>query len=140
MIRLTRRQALALLAAGTAASGAGAAAPCADEIDIARVRRNLALLAPLHSRKKPAVEGDWLLAHAETGQSFEEYLVTQRSPVCRRFRRIYLQPIGSFSSATQPIVASVIDGLSRFYGLEVQRLADISVDVIPASARRTLPD
>lgn len=139
MIRLSRRQALVLLAAGAVTSGGGAAAPCVGEIGIANVRRNLALLAPLHSRKKPAVEGDWLLTHAETGQTFDEYFATQRSPVCGRFRRIYLQPIGSFSSATQPVVASIIDGLSRFYGLEVQRLAEVSLNAIPSSARRKLP-
>ncbi|MGH8262495.1 MAG: archaemetzincin [Steroidobacteraceae bacterium] len=141
MIRLSRREALGLLAAATVTSGARAAAPaCADELDASSLRRNRALIAPLHSRKKPAVEGDWLLTNAEAGQSFEEYVATVRAPVCRRFRRIYLQPIGSFSNATRPVVASVIDGLSRFYGLEVQPLPAVPLGMIPAAARRTFSD
>lgn len=141
-MRLSRRQALTLLAAGTVAGVSRGAAPqsaCARGLDAATLGRDLALIAPLHSRKKPAVDGDWLLTHAETGQSFEQYLASQRTPVCRRFRRIYLQPIGSFSGATRQAVASVIDGLSRFFGLEVQSLPAMPRAVVPVSARRTMP-
>ena len=136
---LSRRQLFALIATGMssfAAFGSAAGAQCRSKMDPQIARRLMARLVPLHSRKAPPQPGDWLAAHAEPGQTFDQYFVAQVTPVCARYRALYLQPIGVVDDSTGSIMDTVATGLREFYGFEVRRLPAVALGGIPASARR----
>ena len=94
-------------------------------------------LMPLHTRKAPARPGDWLAAHAEPGQTFDQYVAERGTPVCARLRALYLQPIGAVEEPVGSILEAVSTGLHEFYGFDVRRLPTIELGRIPSSAHRT---
>ena len=92
-------------------------------------------LEPLHSRMPPVAAGDWLAAHSEPGQTFEQYLASA-PPTANPARRVlYVVQIGDLSKEQDEAFAAVADFLGRFYALPVRRLAPLPESVVPESAR-----
>jgi len=112
-----------------------AAEPADDEMLPAEFKRLLPLHKPLG---KPGPD-DWLANHEEPGQTFREYL--RRRPVTpdRRRRVIYVQPLGDFTDTQRKIVTLTAEFMQIYFGLPVEVRSDLSLDVIPAEARRKHP-
>lgn len=90
----------------------------------------------LFEKKRPPQPGDWLASHAETGQTFDQYLqINPNRPTSLR-KVIYLLPIGDFSEEEQKVAKILRDYMSLVFGLEVKFLQRISADSIPATAQR----
>lgn len=82
--------------------------------------------------------GDWLDVHFEPGQSFKQY--TESKPVAPSDVRykIYLQPLGNFSTEELNLVVFTADYLRRFFDLQTVVLPVVSDTIVPPSARRIL--
>jgi archaemetzincin len=54
-------------------------------------------------------------------------------------RVIYIQPLGEFTDAQRRVVTLTADFMGRFYHREVKVCRDLSLDMVPATARRKHP-
>ena len=80
--------------------------------------------------------GDWLAEHEETGQTFKEYLrIRPVTPTGAR-HTIYVQPLGEFTDKQREIVEISAEYLSLYFDRPVKLCEDLSLDIIPADARR----
>lgn len=118
-----------------------AAAPPAGEapavkLSVAELEEIQEKLRPLHVRLGPPKPGEWLAKHKEAGQTFAEYMAAK--PVTPRGVRrvIYVQPVGTFNKTQRKIVDLTAEFLSLYYNRPVKMKQDLSLDLIPASARR----
>lgn len=92
-------------------------------------------LEPLHRRMPPVTAGDWLAAHGEPGQTFEQYLASA-PPTANSARCVlYVVQIGDLSKEHEEAFAAVAGYLACFYALPVRRLAPLPESVVPESAR-----
>lgn len=80
--------------------------------------------------------GDWLDAHFEPGQSFEEYLMAEPVTPTEARNKIYIQPIGNFSYPENKLIAEVAEYLQIFFNLQTAVLPVLSDSIVPTSARR----
>ena len=94
---------------------------------------------PLHERKKPAQEGDWLAKHKEAGQTLDEFLARKKPRVFQEYRAIYVQPLGEFSKSQRTVVEQTADFMARFFGMPITILRDKSLADLPREARRVHP-
>jgi archaemetzincin len=101
-------------------------------------------LAPLHVRLRAPKPGDWLAEHDEPGQTFAQYRAAD--PVTPdvvgegKRRHLYLQPLGALTKTQRSIVDTTGEYMRRFFGLEVRQLPELSLSLVPKSARRVHPD
>ena len=79
---------------------------------------------------------DWLAAHREAGQTFEEYLKSRPSLPTAERKKIYIQPIGKFSAAQQKVVQLTADYMRVFYNLPVELQPEKSLDNVPPELTR----
>jgi archaemetzincin len=70
---------------------------------------------------KPA-SYDWLGAHKEPGQTFEEYLRSDPTRPTAERRTLYILPLGEFTPRQKKAVDLAAVYLTAFYGLPVKRL------------------
>lgn len=103
------------------------------------LRRAAERIKPLHQTKSKPASGDWLAAHREKGQTFDQYYRSNPMRPNAVQTTVYLQPIGDFDDAQQGLVKETVDLMSRFYGLSTKVLDPLGLDVIPRDARRTHP-
>jgi len=96
-------------------------------------------LLPLHTKLGPPQPGDWLAEHEEPGQSYWQYLRGQPVRVNRDRRVIYVQPLGEFDSVQQKVLERTAEFLRIYFQLPVKIRESVSLDVIPATARREHP-
>jgi len=96
-------------------------------------------LRPLHERPDPPKPGEWRYQYRENGQTFEEYVHGQPTLPSRERRTIVIQPIGPFDAEREKILTLTIDYLGRYFNLPTRREPALSLDVIPAKARRVHP-
>jgi archaemetzincin len=97
-------------------------------------------IRPLYRPKGPPQPDDWLLKHAERGQTFDQYLVARLDqPVCKGYQTIYLLPLGDFTPLQEQVLAQTQDALGRFFAMPVTMLDRVALDRLPAHARRTHP-
>lgn len=101
-----------------------------------RARKVLKALAPLHERKKPNQPGDWLAEHVEAGQTFEQYVSSQRAPVAAKYQKLYVQPLGVFSEPQEEVLKRTGDVLATFFGMKLELLKGMELKEIPESAKR----
>jgi archaemetzincin len=113
-----------------------AAAESADPVSI---RKTADMVRPLHSKLGPPKPGEWLDRHKEAGQTFDEYLRSQRQPVRDRFQTMYVQPLGEFTEAEKKLLPQTADFLAIFYGMPVKTLEAVPLDNLPEQARRVHP-
>ncbi|MGA2257523.1 MAG: archaemetzincin [Thermoguttaceae bacterium] len=96
-------------------------------------------LLPLHSKLGPPQPHDWLAEHKESGQSFAQYLRDQPLRVDKRRRVIYVQPLGEFDPTQRKALDRTTEFLGIYFQLPVKVRDDLTLDVIPAEARREHP-
>jgi len=117
------------------ALGARAAEPADDEMLPAEFKR----LLPLHKPLGKPGPHDWLANHEESGQTFRQYVRSRPVTPDRRRRVIYVQPLGEFTDTQRKIVTQTAEFTQVYFGLPVKVRGDLSLDVIPAGARRKHP-
>lgn len=102
-------------------------------------KRTIKLLEPLHEHKKPPQPGDWIDRHGknkdEQGQTFDEY-VRGRKRSIEQYPKLYLLPLGTFGEAEQKMIDSVVDGMTRFFGLPTTLLKADPLEKLPGFAER----
>jgi archaemetzincin len=96
-------------------------------------------LLPLHTKLGRPQPGEWLAEHKEPGQTYAEYLRGNPVRVDRKRRVIYVQPLGDFDPIQRKILDRTAEFLGIYFQLPVKTCADLSLNVIPASARREHP-
>ena len=70
---------------------------------------------------KPAAY-DWLASHREPGQTFEEYINENPTLPTADRRKLYVLPLGSFSTEQEKVILATAAYLEAFYGLPVEKL------------------
>ena len=96
-------------------------------------------LLPLHTKLGTPLPGDWLIAHPEPGQTYAQYVRGKPVRPDRQRRVIYVQPLGDFDPTQQKILDAAAEYLGIYFQLPVKVKERMSLDVIPAKARRTHP-
>ena len=96
-------------------------------------------LLPLHTKLGPPQPRDWLAEHKETGQSYSQYVRGQPIRVEKQRRVIYVQPLGEFDAAQRKVLDRTAEFLGIYFQLPVKVRDVLSLDVIPATARREHP-
>src|SRR6185369_14042339 len=109
--------------------------PTLSEIRSAAVR-----IRELHLPKGPSRPGDWLTEHEEHGQTFEQFLAKRKTRAKHLYETIYIQPLGDFTPAQKKLLDRTAEYLGLFYGFPVKTLEPVSLDNLPADARRVHPD
>jgi archaemetzincin len=117
------------------AAAVSASPPKADE----SLPAPFASLLPLHTKLGPPQPHDWLAEHQEPGQSYAEYLRGQPVRVDKQRRVIYVQPLGEFDAAQRKVLDRTAEFLGIYFQLPVKVRDGLSLDVIPAEARREHP-
>ena len=108
--------------------------PRFEALGVARER-----IAPRDVRLAPPRPGEWLSKHPEPGQTFAAYRASDPNRPDPRHTTLYLQPLGTFDANQEKLSRATAELLGRFYGLPVKTRAPISLDRIPAWARRVHP-
>ncbi len=101
-----------------------------------RIRSAAQKLVPLHRPKTAPGPHDWLANHHEDGQTADEYRRSNPNRPTQRRTTFYVQPIGDFTHAQEKLAKATADLLARFYNVPTKVLEPLSLDLIPASARR----
>jgi archaemetzincin len=70
----------------------------------------------------PPKPGDWLAAHSEPGQSFEEFIGSKPNRPDQTRNQIYLYPLGDFPPDKSPPVEFLKEYAEVFFGMEAQIL------------------
>jgi archaemetzincin len=70
---------------------------------------------------------DWLAAHPEPGQTFEQFQRSHPNRPDKQQRIIYLQPLGSFSPQQSPSLEKLREYAVAFFQTEVKTLEPVSV-------------
>ena len=96
-------------------------------------------LLPLHTKLAPPQPDEWLAKHKEQDQSYSQYLRNKPIRVDRRRRVIYVQPLGEFDSAQRKVLDRTAEFLGIYFQLPVKVRKALSLDLIPATARREHP-
>lgn len=96
-------------------------------------------LLPLHVPKTPPRQGDWLAQHAERAMNFRQYVASRPVRVDGRRRKLYVLPLGEFDKYQQRILDLSVEYMSLYFGIPVEKLDRMSLNAIPANARRVHP-
>jgi archaemetzincin len=104
-----------------------------------RLPEPFAKLVPLHTRLGPPQPGEWLAEHEEPGQSYVQYLSGQPNRVTKKRRVLYIQPLGKFDATERKVLDRTAEFLGIYFQLPVKLRDGLSLDIIPASARREHP-
>jgi archaemetzincin len=93
-------------------------------------------LLPLHKKLAAPKPDEWLAEHPEAGQTFRQYLKAEPIRAEKKRRVLYLQPIGDFSPSQSRILDITTEFMTVYFQLPVKRRDVLSLDAVPASARR----
>src|SRR4051812_43900014 len=93
-------------------------------------------LVPLHERKRPPRQGDWLERSVEAGQTLDQYRASSPNRPCGARTTLYVQPLGPFTPEQARLLDAVKHLLERFYGLPVRELPTLGLEAIPTEAKR----
>jgi len=96
----------------------------------------MARIKPLFPNKRPPKAFDWLASHKETGQTFAEYRKTSRAKIANVYSTLRVVPIGSMSEAHEEVLLIVVELLKPFFGLALTVDSTLSLDEVPANAKR----
>jgi archaemetzincin len=133
-----RREALTAGGLAILSAGSSLAAPVlkVEKEPVEEARRILKALTPLHERKKPNRPGDWLAAHVEAGQTFEQYVSGQKKPIAAKYQKLYVQPLGFFSAAQDEVLKRTGNVQGAFFGMKLEVLKGMELKELPDSAQR----
>jgi archaemetzincin len=110
-----------------------------DRVDFKMIRQTGDAIRPLHSTMGKPKPGDWLSHHRESGQSFDDYMRDHKKRIRDQFATMYIQPLGEFEGTQGKLLDLTADFMSRFYGMPVKKLDTLTIDKLPAAARRVHP-
>ena len=79
--------------------------------------------------------GEWLYEMGEKGQTFEEFVKGQWERPDSKYRKIYLQPLGTFSGNNCPDVKLLKQFTESFFMMPVTVLPVIDVDTLNITSR-----
>jgi archaemetzincin len=96
-------------------------------------------LSTLGVPKRPPRAGDWLAAHPEPGQTFNDYIAANPPRRTATRKTIYLCLVGDFSSAQEQVLEITRAYMAVFFDSPVQVLKRIPLDDIPGKAQRRHP-
>jgi archaemetzincin len=96
-------------------------------------------LAPLARKLGAPKPGEWLYEHKESGQPFLEYLEAQPVRRSKEQSTIYLCLIGDFTKEQQRVLDLTKEYLGIFFDAPVKVTKSLSLEQIPAKARRVHP-
>ncbi|NLS94988.1 MAG: hypothetical protein GXX96_22760 [Planctomycetaceae bacterium] len=113
--------------------------PHATRSDEPRLPRPYSQLIPLYTPLAPPKPDEWLWQHPEPGQTFAEYKASKPIRAEANRRVIYIQPLGEFSQTQQKILDRTCEYMHLYFGLPIEKQKPLSLDVIPAKARRVHP-
>ena len=132
-----RSVAALMLAAAVAQTGCGGAD---SDGSVAALKQTRGKLRPLHTKLGKPRPGDWLVEHAEPGQTFEQYLKCRPvRPVGAR-NTIYIQPLGNFSKSQRNIIDLTAEFMGIYFNVPVKVKDDLPLSIVPAKARRVHPN
>lgn len=66
---------------------------------------------------------DWLGSHNEPGQTFDEYVAGDPTKPTKQRNKIYVLPLGTFTSQQKKVIDITAGYLEAFYGLPVKMMA-----------------
>jgi archaemetzincin len=72
-------------------------------------------------------QGDWLAAHPETGQTFDDYVSSKPNRPDKVRSTIYLQPLGKFPEGGLPLVDKLREYTVAFFGMKVEVLPSLAL-------------
>ena len=116
-----------------------AAAAAQEAPSLQTLRTDAAKLQPLMQKKTRPAAGDWLAVHPEDGQTFDQYLASRPNRPTAERTTLYIQPIGDFTKAQEPLVKDTAEILRIHFGVPVKILDALPDAAIPDRARRTHP-
>jgi archaemetzincin len=82
--------------------------------------------------------GDWLYEHKEAGQILEQYIASKPVSINSIQNKIYLLPLGEFTSQQNDVIRYTADYLQIFFGLKIIVSDPISDSIIPSGFKRTI--
>lgn len=86
--------------------------------------------------KRAPESGDWLAAHAESGQSYSQYLSSGANTPCDTRKVIYILPLGEFKSGEAPKLSDLEQYTEAyFHPLEVKFLPAVKANEVKAKLR-----
>jgi archaemetzincin len=108
------------------------------QVTTEQAKRDLTKLLPLHEKKKPAQEGEWLarFKDREAGQTFVQFLQAEQQRSRAFYDTMYLQPLGTFTRNEQQAIDLTAECLTHFYGYPVKTLPVLPMQNMPESAQR----
>lgn len=83
----------------------------------------------------PPGEDDWLAAHPEPGQTYDQYTASDPNRPDAERRTLYLLPIGELAGDGAPPLEPLVAVMHAFYGLEVKMLPAITLADTGAKTR-----
>lgn len=139
-----RLLAMALAFSLTAACSAPKTAPPAtntatsetSRASLEQVRRTVEALRPVGVALDAPQPGDWRERFTEPPQTLDEYLASDPTVAREDRRKLYVQPLGTFSPARRKIVTLTAEFLGDYFGLEVVTLPDRLLDTVPFDSQR----
>ena len=143
-MRRSVRAAIGVTAAAAALAGgcgAGTSTPAARQAGAARVCSTIAPAGAfrpdpkLFASKRTPRPGDWLAAHREGGQSFEDYVRAGPARPTAARDVIVLQPIGPFAPDDAELLESLRAYLTAFYQLETRIAEPLPLPAMGMRAR-----
>jgi archaemetzincin len=93
----------------------------------------------LHQLKKPPAPYDWLSAHPEEGQTFEQYLAQNPLKPDQKRNTIYIVLLGDFDPVRRKIIELTAEFLRIYFQLPVKFADPIPLSVVPREAQRIHP-
>ena len=96
-------------------------------------------LADLHPPIGPVKPGDWLESHDEPGQTFRQYVKSRPVKLTRKRKLLYVLPLGEFDANQKKIVDLSAEFLGLYFGCSAKIMPPVSLNEIPAHARRVHP-
>jgi archaemetzincin len=104
--------------------------------EIVKMQERIRSLYELKGKPQP---GDWLLKYDEAGQTFEQYFQSRRKPIRDEYSTLYLLPLGEFTPLQQKVLEATREMMEQFFGMPAKVLEAVSLDDVPAEARRVHP-
>ena len=83
-------------------------------------------------------EGDWLENQKELGETFEEYVASNPTLPTEERKTIYIQPIGTVTTAQRNAIRLTAEYMRAFYNLPVKLNAGRSLGNVPKGKQRRI--
>jgi len=117
----------------------GECALCGEPRQMDKITAAMEKLRPLHKKLGKPRPGDWLSRFRERGQTFKEFVASQRHPLRGKRRIIYIQPLGNFTPTQRKIINLTAEFVGIYFNLPVKIEKDLPLSLVPPSARRRHP-